>query len=111
MGFGFSNSCRIPPLQTASGFSLLTTKVCKETAFVSFFFKIKILVKFSFFDFENPVICSCSVCFLISNLCICACVKLATSNPQCFLNQNKQPPVSNSDANASKKKWVLSLAS
>lgn len=55
MGFGFSNSCRIPPLQSASGFSLLTTK-------------------------------------------------LATSNPhlKCFLNQKKQPPVSNSNANASK---------
>lgn len=27
MGFGFSNSCRISPLQTASGFSVLTTKL------------------------------------------------------------------------------------
>lgn len=55
MGFGFSNSCRIPPLQSTSGFSLLTTK-------------------------------------------------LATSNPhlKCFLNQKKQPPVSNSNANASR---------
>lgn len=85
----------------------------KQLSYHIFFKKIKILVKFRFFNFENPVICSCSVCFLISNLCICACVKLATSNPhlKCFLNQNKQPPVSNSNANASKKKWVLSLAS
>ncbi|ESR62826.1 hypothetical protein CICLE_v10016169mg [Citrus x clementina] len=60
MGFGFSNSCRIPPLQTPSGFSLLTTK-------------------------------------------------LATSNPhlKCFLNQNKLPPVANSNANASKKNKLV----
>lgn len=57
MGFGFSNSCRIPSLQTASGYPLLTTK-------------------------------------------------LVTSHPhfKCFLNQNKQPPLSNTNAKASKKK-------